>query len=289
MANCQGSCTNFNAAGDAWFKIDELGLISGDTTTGLWASTLLLNYSESVHDISPISLPNLNALSHSSANLMWTVTIPAALASGNYRESPDTCMNHWILTEMQTRLRSPVIRQELLALHNTGAPQFYPSCSQLTVTGAGTSSPSPEELVAIPGIYSNNTSTMLNIYMEPGLSSYPIAGPAVTKLQAYTGTNAKNLNGVTVTDSMDVVGPSSNSTAPTSTADAPEVAAATPAPVVPTTASVSDITTTVPTTPNAIKGSGNSGMSGMSCPVSNLTKRQLAVADQKRRLSVRGV
>jgi len=152
MANCGGSCTDFDGSGPVWFKIDELGLVSGTTDTGTWASTLLIKN-----------------------NLTWTVTIPAGLASGNY-----------------------LIRQELLALHSAHAPQFYPSCAQLVVTGSGTSTPPASEMVAIPGYYTNDTSTNIDIWQN-GQTSYPIAGPPVTSLQSYTGTNPKNLAGANVT------------------------------------------------------------------------------------------
>ncbi|KAG8965246.1 hypothetical protein FRC00_007494, partial [Tulasnella sp. 408] len=61
----------------------------------------------------------------------------------------------------------------------------------LVVTGSGTATPSSSELVAIPGIYKNDQSTMINIWNN-GQTKYTIAGPAVTKIGAYTTTNSKN-------------------------------------------------------------------------------------------------
>lgn len=101
-------------------------------------------------------------------NISWTVTIPPKLKSGAY-----------------------LIRHEILALHSARAPQFYPHCSQLVVTGSGTATPSSSELVAIPGIYKNDQSTMINIWNN-GQTKYTIAGPPVTKIGAYTTTNSKN-------------------------------------------------------------------------------------------------
>jgi hypothetical protein len=147
MASCGGpSCTKFDGTGNVWFKIDEMGLVSGETDTGVWASTLLIQN-----------------------NLSWTVTVPQQLRPGAY-----------------------LIRHEILALHSAGAPQFYPSCTQLIVAGSGVAFPSDSELVAIPGIYSNDTSTMINIWAN-GQTSYPIAGPSVTSLMGsgYTS-NAAN-------------------------------------------------------------------------------------------------
>lgn len=145
MASCGSDCSTFDATGNVWFKIDELGLVSGTTDTGTWASDVLI-----------------------ANNISWTVTIPSKLKSGAY-----------------------LIRHEILALHSAGAPQFYPHCSQLVVTGSGTATPSSSELVAIPGVYKNDKSTMIDIWTN-GQTSYPIAGPAVTKIGAYTTTNSKN-------------------------------------------------------------------------------------------------
>ncbi|KAL7269416.1 hypothetical protein RUND412_007923 [Rhizina undulata] len=52
----------------------------------------------------------------------WTVTIPASLADGEY-----------------------LLRHEILALHvaeNLMEAQFFPSCTQITLTGGGSASPS---------------------------------------------------------------------------------------------------------------------------------------------------
>lgn len=59
--------------------------------------------------------------------LKWTSTIPAKLANGNY-----------------------LVRHELLALHQTNSPQFYPECAQIVVGGGGGQSPSGSFLTAIP-------------------------------------------------------------------------------------------------------------------------------------------
>ncbi|KAI0051245.1 lytic polysaccharide monooxygenase [Auriscalpium vulgare] len=63
-------------------------------------------------------------------NFQWTSTIPASLAPGQY-----------------------LIRHEIIALHSTGDPQYYPSCTQVNVTGGGSGVPSDASLVSIPGLY----------------------------------------------------------------------------------------------------------------------------------------
>ena len=65
--------------------------------------------------------------------LKWTSTIPARIASGNY-----------------------LIRHELLALHQAFAPQFYPECAQIVVTGGGGELPSGSFLTPIPAYASSN-------------------------------------------------------------------------------------------------------------------------------------
>lgn len=65
-----------------------------------------------------------------------TITLPATLAAGNY-----------------------VIRHEIIALHlatEMGGAEFYPSCSQITVGGSETGGPTTDELVKLPGAYSDS-------------------------------------------------------------------------------------------------------------------------------------
>lgn len=60
--------------------------------------------------------------------------MPSNLAAGNY-----------------------LLRHEIIALQNgvfPGRAEFYPSCSQLTVSGSGTGKPAASELVKFPGAYS---------------------------------------------------------------------------------------------------------------------------------------
>ena len=64
-------------------------------------------------------------------NSSWTTTIPANLAPGNY-----------------------LLRHELIALHSSNQPQWYPECAQLVVTGSGTQTPSASYKASIPGVYS---------------------------------------------------------------------------------------------------------------------------------------
>jgi hypothetical protein len=73
-------------------------------------------------------------------NLSWTVRIPDQIKAGEY-----------------------LIRLELQALQTQGAPQFYPSCTQLNITSNGTDIPASNELASIPGIYKAKDVTMVCI------------------------------------------------------------------------------------------------------------------------------
>jgi len=87
----------------------------------------------------------------------WNVTIPSQLPSGNY-----------------------MIRHELLAIHTSNQPQFYPECAQLTVTGGGSGSPGPT--VKFPGGYSaTDPSINIDVYSNANanVTTYAIPGPAV--------------------------------------------------------------------------------------------------------------
>jgi len=82
-------------------------------------------------------------------NNSWVSTIPAGIAPGQY-----------------------LMRNEIIALHSI-TPQFYPSCSQIRVSGSGKGQPSESDLVSIPGLYSNVT--WPNIYSDFG--TFLIPGP----------------------------------------------------------------------------------------------------------------
>ncbi|THH18544.1 hypothetical protein EW146_g2456 [Bondarzewia mesenterica] len=90
-------------------------------------------------------------------NNSWTSTIPSELAPGNY-----------------------MIRHELLAIHTSNQPQFYPECAQLVITGSGSATPSASYLVTFPGAYSmSQPGVNIDIYSHQTETNYTIPGPAV--------------------------------------------------------------------------------------------------------------
>ncbi|EJD03131.1 uncharacterized protein FOMMEDRAFT_187135 [Fomitiporia mediterranea MF3/22] len=96
-----------------------------------------------------------------SNNNTWTSTIPSALASGQY-----------------------LMRNEIVALHSTGAPQYYPSCTQVEVNGGGSALPSSDETVKIPGLY--NGVSFPDIWTQT-FDSWAPPGPTVVSFADTSG------------------------------------------------------------------------------------------------------
>ncbi len=112
MYKCAGAFSACDGSGAGWFKIDEAGFHGDGVKVFLDTET------PSGWDIAKLV----------GGNKQWTSTIPAGLAPGNY-----------------------LIRHELIALHQTNAPQWYAECAQVVVGGSGTSQPDASYKAAIPG------------------------------------------------------------------------------------------------------------------------------------------
>ncbi|KAJ5187999.1 Glycoside hydrolase family 61 [Penicillium cf. griseofulvum] len=135
MANCNGDCSKVDKTTLEFFKIDEAGLVDGSNVPGKWASDDLI-----------------------AANNSRTVTIPSAIAAGNY-----------------------VLRHEIIGLHSAGnanGAQNYPQCINLKVTGGG--SDSPKGVLGTELYKATDPGILVNIYTA--MDSYKIPGPAL-----YTG------------------------------------------------------------------------------------------------------
>ncbi|KAF8650452.1 hypothetical protein AX16_005254 [Volvariella volvacea WC 439] len=96
----------------------------------------------------------------------WVSTIPGDLAPGEY-----------------------LMRNEIIALHSAGSPQFYPMCAQVRVTGSGTAQPSESDLFSIPDVY--NGVTFPNIYFDFGTFTPP-GPPPVSFGQGGSNNQAPN-------------------------------------------------------------------------------------------------
>jgi len=99
--------------------------------------------------------------------LSVTSTIPADLAPGQY-----------------------LFRHEMIALHSAGAPQNYPSCAQLEITGSGTQKATGKELVSMPGVYDNSDILTVNIWSDGFKSTgFTLPSPPVASLASSGGSN----------------------------------------------------------------------------------------------------
>ncbi|KAG8779537.1 Esterase/lipase/thioesterase [Ceratobasidium sp. 428] len=170
----------------------------------------------------------------------WTQTIPSNIQAGNY-----------------------LLRLELLALHSAGAPQFYPSCTQVTVTGGGEGGPGLGELVSIPGVYGMGDPAIFgDIWSQP--QSWPQVGPNVAAFVSGGSSNpapvpsAPSSSVAVTTSASDPVPTVSSDPVPTSTSDPVPTSGADPATTTTTTRGVRPTTTkgTSPTTTEEAKGAG---------------------------------
>ncbi|KAL1844791.1 hypothetical protein VTK73DRAFT_1791 [Phialemonium thermophilum] len=85
----------------------------------------------------------------------WSTVIPSNLSPGNY-----------------------LIRHELLALHQSNTPQFYPECAQIVVTGSGSDLPPAEYLYSIPTYApQSDPGIMVDIYSSKATTYTCPAGP----------------------------------------------------------------------------------------------------------------
>ncbi|KAJ3986403.1 glycosyl hydrolase family 61-domain-containing protein [Lentinula detonsa] len=95
------------------------------------------------------------------------VTLPSTLAPGNY-----------------------LIRHEILGLQgavSVGGAEFYPACSQIKVGGSQTGGPSEDELVLLPGAYSDTDPGIYDPNVYDPSASYTFPGPPVA---AFAGGDA---------------------------------------------------------------------------------------------------
>ncbi|CUA77705.1 hypothetical protein RSOLAG22IIIB_12776 [Rhizoctonia solani] len=128
----------------------------------------------------------------------WTQVIPSNIKAGKY-----------------------LMRFELLALHSAGAPQFYPSCTQLDITGGGNGAPTQSELVSIPGVYQQGDQALFgSIWEQP--QSWPQVGPNVAAFISGESAPAPAPTSATPTSSDEPTSTSTRKPAASSTYSEPE-------------------------------------------------------------------
>jgi len=168
MANCNGDCSKVDKTTLKFFKIAEAGLIDDSNVPGKWATDDLIANNNSA-----------------------TVTIPSAIAAGNY-----------------------VLRHEIIGLHSAGeenGAQNYPQCLNLKVTGGG--SDAPDGVLGTTLYKATDPGIKISIYTS--LDSYKIPGPAL-----YTGAASGSSSGsATTTAPATTAAPTAASTTASAPAD----------------------------------------------------------------------
>ncbi|KAJ7143808.1 glycosyl hydrolase family 61-domain-containing protein [Mycena epipterygia] len=183
LAKCDDSdCTTFNSSAAKWFKIQEEGRIPGNAD-GNWTQNIIFG----------------------AKNVAANVTLPSTLAPGPY-----------------------LIRHEIIALQNAqdvfpdpsnpiAGAEFYPSCSQIIVGGNETGAPSKNELVSLPGAYSN---TEPGIHIDPFDNKevpYPFPGPPIAAFVASSSGTPQAKSSSPSSTAASTKAPTSSATKPTST------------------------------------------------------------------------
>lgn len=167
MANCNGDCSKVDKTTLKFFKIAEAGLIDDSNVPGKWATDELIANNNSA-----------------------TVTIPSAIAAGNY-----------------------VLRHEIIGLHSAGeenGAQNYPQCLNLKVTGGG--SDAPDGVLGTALYKATDPGIKISIYTA--MDSYKIPGPAL-----YTGAASGSSSGSATTAPATTAAPTAASTTASSPAD----------------------------------------------------------------------
>lgn len=98
------------------------------------------------------------------------VTLPTNIAPGNY-----------------------MFRHEIIALHlanSKGGAEFYAGCAQLKIGGSGTGVPSDNELVKLPGAYSDNDPGIFVPNVFDAGAKYTFPGPPISKLAADSSSSS---------------------------------------------------------------------------------------------------
>ena len=120
-------------------------------------------------------------------------------------------------------------QHELIAVHQTNTPQFYPECAQLVITGSGSSSPTSEYLTSIPGYGTlADANIKVDIYSEAAKTTtcWDVPGPPVWGGVSYSTTG--NCGSGTSTPASSTVKPaSSSSTKPASSTSSTKPASST--------------------------------------------------------------
>ncbi|KAG9049461.1 hypothetical protein FS837_010265, partial [Tulasnella sp. UAMH 9824] len=127
-----------------------------------------------------------------------------------------------------------LLRHEVIALQNAqsqGLAEFYPSCTQITVSGGSSKANFPSDTVDFPGAYSATDPGILIDVFNPTTEAYPFPGPslAFTSDSASSNDNTGDANGDNNNGGTSA-SPSATKTTTLTSATAAKTTSASPAP-----------------------------------------------------------
>ncbi|KAG9018954.1 hypothetical protein FRB90_007945 [Tulasnella sp. 427] len=185
ITNPTGATLHCNDDGTAGPNPQSITLAPGDTIVG--------HYPQWTHAQGPVTVylaacgaSNCNSVN--SASVKWFKIAEQGLISGTLANG--SWANGILMANLQWPAKIPtnlkagayLLRMETLALHQANAPQFYPECVQLIVSGSGTAVPPDSYQVSIPGAWTaSDPGVMVDIYSDAAKTqtTYVIPGPRV--------------------------------------------------------------------------------------------------------------
>lgn len=156
-----------NCGWDAQFAEDIADANPGDSMSFLWTGGDLSTWP---HNIGPMltymtSCGESNCTNFNSSEASWFKIDQVGRIPG---DSSGTWYQNRLFAQAGVPANTTIpsnlapgaylIRHEIIALHlanDKGGAEFYPSCTQIRVGGSGTGAPTKEELVELPGAYSD--------------------------------------------------------------------------------------------------------------------------------------
>ncbi|KAF8205962.1 glycosyl hydrolase family 61-domain-containing protein [Mycena galopus ATCC 62051] len=219
-----------NCGNDAQLASDIADANPGDPMSFLWAGGDLSRWP---HNIGPMltymtPCPDSDCTTYNSSTAKWFKIAEVGRIPGdaqgtwfqNFLFSADGVPANATLPD-NIAPGPYLIRHEIIALHlatTLGGAEFYPSCSQIRVGGSGTGAPTQDELVNLPGAYSDTDPGILvpDVFNVGPVPSYTFPGPPVAAfVTAAAGSGSGSGSGSSPTASVTHSG-SPSATAPAS-------------------------------------------------------------------------
>ncbi|KAJ7240389.1 glycosyl hydrolase family 61-domain-containing protein [Mycena haematopus] len=182
-----------NCGNDAQLAEDITDANPGDPMSFLWVGGDLSRWP---HNIGPMltymtPCPDTDCSTFNSSNAKWFKIAQVGRIPG---DSQGTWFQNFMYTTdgVPANVTLPaniapgpyLIRHEIIALHladQPGGAEFYPSCSQIRIGGSGTGVPTDDDLVTLPGAYSDTDPGILvpDVFNVDPVPPYTFPGPAI--------------------------------------------------------------------------------------------------------------